>query len=327
MQAPLSSTASGKHLRTRRPPVLSTAMKRSIFDTQGTAAVDHGKVLSTYQADYEHLHRLPEQTGLAHDAGNLLGALTLYCDLLAQPDILREEHSHYAKELRLLSERIQALVGNLLRADSKQFGATSTKIAGCAVPHAIHVCHGLLNAVARQDIAVTCEAGSDCEITISTESLERVLVNLVKNAAEASVQINGDSAQGVSIRVNRIRADTGLDRLLLAVDDKGCGLSTEAIALLMANEPMNLLDSRSSGERGLGFQIVRELVDASGGEIQVESELGRGTTVVITWPVQRPVTDNIALTTLIRPSNDFKAIATGHLLFPTIAISRLKGRL
>ena len=43
-----------------------------------------------------------EGAGLAHDAGNLLGALSLYSDLLAMPGVLNEEHREYANELRLL---------------------------------------------------------------------------------------------------------------------------------------------------------------------------------------------------------------------------------
>src|ERR1700741_3212365 len=46
-----------------------------------------------------------EGAGLAHDAGNLLGALSLYSDLLAMPGVLNDEHREYANELRMLSDR------------------------------------------------------------------------------------------------------------------------------------------------------------------------------------------------------------------------------
>src|ERR1700726_4657450 len=46
-----------------------------------------------------------EGAGLAHDAGNLLGALSLYSDLLAMPGVLSEEHREFAAELRMLSDR------------------------------------------------------------------------------------------------------------------------------------------------------------------------------------------------------------------------------
>jgi signal transduction histidine kinase len=56
-----------------------------------------------------------EGAGLAHDAGNLLQALGLYCELLHVPGVLRPEHMHYASELRQLSERSSAMIRRLLK--------------------------------------------------------------------------------------------------------------------------------------------------------------------------------------------------------------------
>jgi len=55
-----------------------------------------------------------EGAGLAHDAGNLLGALSLYSDLLALPGVLHEEYRAYAAELRLLSDRSWAMIHRLV---------------------------------------------------------------------------------------------------------------------------------------------------------------------------------------------------------------------
>ncbi|MGA7157441.1 MAG: hypothetical protein WBY53_11360, partial [Acidobacteriaceae bacterium] len=57
---------------------------------------------------------LADTNGLAHDAGNLLAALTLYCDLLSVPGVLRPEHQHYATELRTISESSSRLIRRLI---------------------------------------------------------------------------------------------------------------------------------------------------------------------------------------------------------------------
>jgi hypothetical protein len=54
-----------------------------------------------------------EEVGLAHDAGNLLSALSLYSDLLSMPGVLHEGYREYAAELRLLSERSTAMISRL----------------------------------------------------------------------------------------------------------------------------------------------------------------------------------------------------------------------
>ncbi len=57
---------------------------------------------------------MAEGAGLAHDAGNLLGALSLYSDLLVMPGVLYEEHREYANELRMLSDRSWAMINRLV---------------------------------------------------------------------------------------------------------------------------------------------------------------------------------------------------------------------
>lgn len=56
-----------------------------------------------------------ESARLIHDARNLIGAIGLYCDLLAMPGVLREEHRHYAEELRLLGTRSASLMEQMMQ--------------------------------------------------------------------------------------------------------------------------------------------------------------------------------------------------------------------
>src|SRR5947209_14877031 len=57
---------------------------------------------------------IAEGAGLAHDVGNLLGALSLYSELLAIPGVLSDGYGEYAEDLRMLSERSQAMVARLV---------------------------------------------------------------------------------------------------------------------------------------------------------------------------------------------------------------------
>lgn len=74
-------------------------------------SLDHGampvarRAAASVVGDAAAVAGVAEGTVLAHDAGNLLGALSLYSDLLAMPGVLNEEHRENANELRLLSDR------------------------------------------------------------------------------------------------------------------------------------------------------------------------------------------------------------------------------
>jgi len=100
--------------------------------------------------------------------------------------------------------------------------------------------------------------------------MEQVLVNLVKNAIEAT------PAQGV-VEV-RTAADDG--RLVVEVADTGSGIPADRQALLF--EPFQT--SRAQG-MGLGLFLSKRLVEAHGGVLTLNSRPGVGTTLRIQLPV------------------------------------------
>ena len=313
MQAPLSSTASGQQLRTGPPPGLlpsTTSLHlRANTEPQPSEAepVRRMRAGSPPSAPWSPLGRLPvsEGAGLAHDAGNLLGALRLYCDLLARPGVLRDEHRHYAEELQMLSRRSGALVDRLLNPGETARRLEDGDGAGTArvsVPGVIEQCRGLLNTIARRAVEVVYGAGAETPVPVGRETVERILVNLTKNAAEAS-----PAGGAITLRVSRLRAaphgkrrDGSNARVVLSIEDQGSGMSVAAVKVLLEGDgrgaaipgeeqPQQLhglgLVSTRGPRRGLGLRVVRELVQASGGELRLNSRSGCGTTVEIAWSV------------------------------------------
>jgi len=273
MQAPLSSTASGKHFR--------SGPLTALLPT--SSSNDHPRQRSSSPVP---TLTIAEGAGLAHDAGNLFGALGLYCDLLALPGVLREEHRHYAEELRLLSRRSRTLIDRLLN-PSLQSRTTEMKRTQerVVVPEVIEQCRGLLDKVARRAVQVQYESGTRLPVAVPREALERILVNLTKNAAEAS-----GSEAPILLRVSCLRNGSGLkdaskttansERIVLTVEDKGCGMSVAAVKVLMSGR-----QAAPVGPRGIGFRVVRELVSASGGQLRLRSDSGCGTSIEIAWAV------------------------------------------
>lgn len=103
--------------------------------------------------------------------------------------------------------------------------------------------------------------------------LKEVLVNLFENARDA---LHGEGT--VVVRARR----SGDNRVRLEVEDDGVGIPGDVI--LRVFEPRF---STRSGGTGLGLAIVRRLVESWGGEIQLASEPGNGTTVTLTLRVAR----------------------------------------
>jgi signal transduction histidine kinase len=252
---------------------------------------------------------LAESNGLAHDAGNLLAALGLYCDLLNVPGVLRPEHQHYAAELRVISDRSSKLIRRLLGTPvasihgipsltdaapvrpSKLFRSRNARTADGLANTSNHAAM-LLSltpvlrriAVGAADVTVTCQISLP-PLNFPSEIIERITVNLVRNAAEAirrqkaRIPFASLSPPG-EIRVSLAVVD---DRLQLTVEDNGPGMSPTNVEAYLHPEPLPL-----GANHGLGHRIVQELASASKGQLAITVRPGQGTAFCLQWPLHAP---------------------------------------
>lgn len=124
--------------------------------------------------------------GLAHDASNLLAALMLYSELLAFPDVLPARHRHYADDLKLLAERSHTLINRLVAFGGAVDRERPVVKGPASLVDVLMHCEGLLSTLSRGSLQVTFGAQAALPVAIAAESLERILVNLVKNATQAT---------------------------------------------------------------------------------------------------------------------------------------------
>ncbi len=239
---------------------------------------------------------LADTVGLAHDAGNLLAALGLYCDLLRVPGVLRPAHQHYATELSLISNRSAALIQRLLRTSAGMPPASSHPTEPSATglheaPPSDAANHAAVLrklapvleniAAGAAQVSVTCPATLP-PLDFTSDILERITVNLVRNAAEA-------------LRLQRRRTDSPTPpqrgeihvslaivgrQLLLTVEDNGPGMPPAIAAKFLHPSPLP-----PGATHGLGHRIVRELATATDGQLSIRVLPGSGTVFSILWPI------------------------------------------
>ena len=231
---------------------------------------------------------LAEGAGLAHDAGNLLGALGLYCDLLHAPGVLLPEHRHYATELRLLSQRSSALIRRLLLNASRDpaFADTPHGAALAANPLndpalTLRALEPLLQRIASPHATAIVEIGDSLpSLPFPTETLERIVLNLVRNAADALHRQR--SYFGDTDGIIRVALHAHGDQLRLVVEDNGPGLEMRAAAKFL--HPASAPEHRY---RSLGHRIVHELAQASGAGLEIRVRPAQGSTFIFHWSLNR----------------------------------------
>ena len=255
---------------------------------------------------------------VAHDARNMVTALGLYCDLLEEPGVLANPFSHYGSELRLVAAASRRLVEKLVAIDTIHDGSAdagteskngldpkrlatlrndwlmgwdpkpSTPISSLAME--VLANHNLLAALSGPSITVTVDVdGGARPVWMTGEDLTRVLVNLVKNAAEAM-----PSGGRIQIGLRKLPAAAGaLEALALTVDDSGSGIPEQLLETIFdtgyttRGPGAAAAGSRAAAHRGLGLTITRSIVDAAGGRILACNRPEGGARFEIELPVRK----------------------------------------
>jgi signal transduction histidine kinase len=107
------------------------------------------------------------------------------------------------------------------------------------------------------------------ELPLDADMVKQVLFNLINNAIDALEEAGGDI-----VVKGYFQEETGFYELFIR--DNGCGMSEETVK--RAFEPF--YTEKESGT-GLGLPMVRQHIDALGGQLDLESEPGEGTTFTI----------------------------------------------
>jgi signal transduction histidine kinase len=120
-------------------------------------------------------------------------------------------------------------------------------------------------------------------VTLDALRFKQVLLNLLSNAVKFT---------GPGGRIDLSVAPIDRDRFVLRVRDTGIGISPENVARLFRQfEQLDAGPGRRYPGSGLGLSLTKKIVELMDGTIDVQSEVGRGTTFTVVLPVVLRVPD------------------------------------
>ena len=126
----------------------------------------------------------------------------------------------------------------------------------------------------EKEIKVELSVANVETVRIDPQRIHEVLTNLLSNALRYS-------ARGGMVRVNLMETGSGIERsVMISVEDSGLGIASKDLDQIFDR----FYKSGDSGGMGLGLSIAKYLVEAHGGKIWVESEVGMGTKISFTLP-------------------------------------------
>jgi signal transduction histidine kinase len=133
----------------------------------------------------------------------------------------------------------------------------------------------------KKNITITKNYSSNLPpVMADAEQIKQVLLNILLNGMQA---IEGDQGQvWIETRVVRIAREAGIDPFVqIEIRDNGAGISKENLDHIF--DPF--FTTRPEGS-GLGLSITYQIVHEHGGFIDVESEVGKGTSFRVNFPLK-----------------------------------------
>ena len=187
-------------------------------------------------------------------------------------DTVREFVTDIGDEAERLNRMSQKLL-DLSRSDN-MYDETESEII-CVIPTIERVLRMFNRQAEKSDITIVRDFSQDVPILILEDDLYQIIFNLVENGIKYNLP-------GGKLTVSVDRTD---ENAIVKISDTGVGIPGESLSHIFERfYRVDKARSRKSGGSGLGLAIVRSIIQRNRGTIDVQSELGKGTTFTLTFP-------------------------------------------
>ena len=257
---------------------------RQDISRKADALAQASKYKSEFLANMSHELRTPLNSLLLlarnladNKQGNLSAEQAESCDIIYQS-----------------GNDLLALINEILDLSKIEAGRMELRVGACPVDDLVTATHAAFEHMAEQrglTLDVVAAAGAPESIQTDQQRVIQVIKNLVANAIKFTEQ-GGVTVTFGAARPGADLARSGLspaDALCVTVRDTGIGIpEDQQRTIFEAFQQADGGSARRFGGTGLGLSISRELTALLGGEIQLTSELGKGSTFELFLPIESP---------------------------------------
>ncbi|MGM3305471.1 GAF domain-containing protein [Anabaena sp. WFMT] len=255
-------------------------------------AVQQAELLAQTQEQAEELKRAKEVAdaanrakseflaNMSHELRTPLNAILGFTQLMQQDQSLTIDHQQYIEIINQSGEHLLALINDVLEMSKIEAG----RISLYKTEFDLHqMLHSLISMLQLKSKSKGLQLIFDYDVTVpqyiktDENKLRQVLINLLGNA------IKFTEKGSVSLRVSNQELSVGEKEegekdniLLFEVEDTGPGIASEELGDLFQAFQQTQAGQKSKEGTGLGLRISQKFVQLMGGEINVYSELGKG---------------------------------------------------
>ena len=240
------------------------------------------------EAELRHAHKMEAigtlASGIAHDFNNVLQAILGSAIVAGDRSLSAEERDKYLERIKDAAKRGGSLANRLLVFSRKH----EPDLRPIAIDNAVRSSEGLLRRLVGDHIDVVIETLAQGGVVMADAAeLEQIMLNLVANARDAmptggrlTVRTEIAHLSATEAEQHHPLAEAG-EYVRLTVEDTGVGM--DEVTKNRIFEPFFTTKEAGKGT-GLGLSTVFAVIKRSGGHIDVQSEVARGTCVAICFP-------------------------------------------
>lgn len=262
------------------------------------------------ESQVQHMQRIESigqlAAGIAHDYNNLMTVVLGNSDIIRENDALRGQDAESLEAIQESAERAAALTAQLL-AFSRRKMMTVSEIHPSRM---LTQLAGMMQRLIGKDIELVVDVDEDLPaISVDVGMIEQTVVNLVLNARDAMPNGGRLRISAHAVQISEAEAELQAEAMpgrhvRICVDDTGIGIAQAQLASIF--EPFFTTKEVGKGT-GLGLSTVIGVVKQHDGWIQVESEVGVGSSFQLFLPVAQ-----MPRTSLPVPGDDSTAFEMSH---------------
>ena len=242
-----------------------------------TAGEQHGAALLAFDiTEHENAEQSRREftANVSHELKTPLQGIIGSAELLESGMVKQEDVPRFVGHIRAEAQRLVTLIGDIIRLSQLDEGDEMPRESVDLLSVAKEAAQDLQGAAEARNVTISVEGKS-----VQINGVRRLLYETIYNLCDNAVKYN---REGGSVRVQVDEAD---GKASIRVADTGIGIAPEHQSRIFERfYRVDKSHSKASGGTGLGLSIVKHAVAYHHGEIALESEVGKGTAIMVSFP-------------------------------------------